>query len=136
MLNSNSRTADEELKAADFGVQIATFELEQAQAVLSGGKNHPVAGPSLRNSFSHQRRVAPRLSRKRKLPLAVEYPAMEIGDPRDLEMEIDVLSTDAVKIKPGDKVIVEHWGGDAPLLWPGPIDRACSISEKFRGAWG
>jgi HlyD family secretion protein len=41
---------------------------------------------------------------------------LEIGDPRDLEMEIDVLSTDAVKIKPGDKVLVEHWGSDAPLL--------------------
>ena len=34
-----SRTADDELKAADFGAQIATFELEQAQAVLSGEKN-------------------------------------------------------------------------------------------------
>jgi HlyD family secretion protein len=31
-------------------------------------------------------------------------------------MEIDVLSRDAVKIKPGDKVLVEHWGGDAPLV--------------------
>jgi HlyD family secretion protein len=30
-------------------------------------------------------------------------------------MEIDVLSADAVKIKPGAKVLIEHWGGDRPL---------------------
>src|SRR5512143_3916585 len=40
-----SRTADEELKAADFGAQIAAFELEQAQAVLSGGKNYAAGAP-------------------------------------------------------------------------------------------
>ena len=34
---------------------------------------------------------------------------------RDLEVEIDVLSRDAVKIHPGDPVLLEHWGGDAPL---------------------
>jgi HlyD family secretion protein len=30
-------------------------------------------------------------------------------------MEIDVLSTDAVKMKPGARVIVDHWGGPEPL---------------------
>ena len=28
---------------------------------------------------------------------------------------VDVLSTDAVEIEPGDKVIIEHWGGPKPL---------------------
>ena len=41
---------------------------------------------------------------------------LEIGDPTDLEIEVDVLSGDAVKIAPGAKVFLEHWGGDAPLL--------------------
>jgi HlyD family secretion protein len=40
---------------------------------------------------------------------------VELGDPADLEVEIDVLSRDAVKIKPGDLVFFEHWGGTAPL---------------------
>src|SRR5262249_3563553 len=40
---------------------------------------------------------------------------LELGDPADLEIEIDVLSSDAVKIAPGAKVILEHWGGDEPL---------------------
>ena len=40
---------------------------------------------------------------------------IEIGDPQDLEIEIDVLSTDAVRIKPGAELSVEHWGGESSL---------------------
>ena len=40
---------------------------------------------------------------------------IEIGDPRDLEIVVDFLSTDAVKIEPGQRVIIEEWGGEAPL---------------------
>jgi HlyD family secretion protein len=40
---------------------------------------------------------------------------LEIGDPLDLEVEIDVLSRDAVKIAPGAPVLLEQWGGDKPL---------------------
>ncbi|MCA9234031.1 MAG: HlyD family efflux transporter periplasmic adaptor subunit [Planctomycetales bacterium] len=40
---------------------------------------------------------------------------LELGDPVDLEVEIDVLSRDAVRIKPGAAVLLEHWGGDRPL---------------------
>jgi HlyD family secretion protein len=42
-------------------------------------------------------------------------PLVELGDPLDLEVEIDVLSRDAVKIHPNDLVYLEHWGGDRPL---------------------
>ena len=38
-----------------------------------------------------------------------------LGDPRDLEVEIDVLSSDSVNVKPGAVVRFEHWGGDHPL---------------------
>ncbi len=40
---------------------------------------------------------------------------IEIGNPAELECEIDLLSTDAVKVKKGAKVFLEHWGGK-PLL--------------------
>ncbi|WP_299492305.1 HlyD family efflux transporter periplasmic adaptor subunit [Acaryochloris sp. IP29b_bin.137] len=42
-------------------------------------------------------------------------PLLELGDARQLELVIDVLSTDAVKIKPGAFIQVEHWGGPHPL---------------------
>jgi HlyD family secretion protein len=42
-------------------------------------------------------------------------PLLELGDPNDLEVEVDVLSRDAVKINPDDAVLLEHWGGERPL---------------------
>ncbi len=38
-----------------------------------------------------------------------------VGDPSQLEVEVDVLSADAVKIKPGMKVLFDRWGGERPL---------------------
>jgi HlyD family secretion protein len=38
-------------------------------------------------------------------------PIIDIGDPRDLEMVVDLLSTDAVKVTPGAAVSIEDWGG-------------------------
>ncbi|MEW6600923.1 MAG: HlyD family efflux transporter periplasmic adaptor subunit, partial [Nitrospirota bacterium] len=40
---------------------------------------------------------------------------IEIGDPRALEVQVDVLSADAVKLRPGMAVLFERWGGDKPL---------------------
>ncbi len=42
-------------------------------------------------------------------------PLLEIGDPNDLEIVIEVLSRDSAMIPPGAKVELEHWGGDQPL---------------------
>lgn len=42
-------------------------------------------------------------------------PLLEIGDPRDLEIAVDFLSRDAVRIKPGDAARIESWGGDQIL---------------------
>ncbi len=42
-------------------------------------------------------------------------PLLELGNPSDLEVEIDVLSRDAVQVHPGDLVLLEHWGGKRPL---------------------
>lgn len=38
-------------------------------------------------------------------------PLVEIGDPLDLQVMADLLSTDAVRIKPGASVLVDGWGG-------------------------
>jgi HlyD family secretion protein len=40
---------------------------------------------------------------------------LELGDPSDLEVEIDVLSREAVKIRADAPVLLEHWGGDKAL---------------------
>jgi HlyD family secretion protein len=40
---------------------------------------------------------------------------MDIGDPRALEVEVDVLSADAVRLHSGTKVEFERWGGEGRL---------------------
>jgi HlyD family secretion protein len=42
-------------------------------------------------------------------------PLVEIGDPSALEIVADVLSADAVRIEPGQRVVIEGWGGAAAL---------------------
>jgi HlyD family secretion protein len=42
-------------------------------------------------------------------------PLVEIGDPVDLEIVADLLSSDAVKVEPNQRVIIDNWGGDKPL---------------------
>lgn len=42
-------------------------------------------------------------------------PLLEIGEPSDLELVIDVLSSDAVKIEANDPIRILHWGGESLL---------------------
>ena len=40
---------------------------------------------------------------------------MQIGDPNNLEIVVDYLSMDAVRIEAGQRVIIDNWGGDRLL---------------------
>ena len=108
-----SRTTEGDLNSARFGVRIADYELELARTALAWGSSvshggnvkicAPVAGRILRVLQESATVVAP------------GTPLMEIGDPQNLEVEIDVLSSDAVKIRPGSRILLEYWGGPRPL---------------------
>jgi HlyD family secretion protein len=47
--------------------------------------------------------------------VAAGQPLLEVGDPAVLEIEVEVLSRDAVRIQPGIRVLLERWGGEEPL---------------------
>ena len=47
--------------------------------------------------------------------VAAGEPLVEIGDPEDLEIVVEMLSTEAVKVQPGMRAIIERWGGEQPL---------------------
>ena len=47
--------------------------------------------------------------------VAAGEPLLDIGDPHGLEVKVEVLSADAVRISRGTKVLFERWGGDRPL---------------------
>jgi HlyD family secretion protein len=42
-------------------------------------------------------------------------PLIEVGDPDQLEVVVDLLSADAVRVEAGQHVIIEAWGGEQPL---------------------
>lgn len=42
-------------------------------------------------------------------------PLMSIGDPSRIEVVLDLLSREAVRAKPGNRVALTQWGGDVPL---------------------
>lgn len=108
-----ARMAEQEERAAEFSLKVAEFELQQARAVLSrsraGGAaeslviTSPVSGRILR-IMQESERVVPG-----------GFPLMEVGDPTDLEVRIEVLSRDGVAIQPGARVRLEQWGGSDPL---------------------
>jgi HlyD family secretion protein len=114
-------TAREEERAAQFGLQVAEFELQQARALLIRGK--PAAGgddpgaseaePLVITSPVNGRVLRVFQESARMVPSGL--PLLEIGDPTDLELRIEVLSRDGVAIRPGARVIVEQWGGEAAL---------------------
>lgn len=48
-------------------------------------------------------------------PVAAGTPLLSIGDPADLEIVADLLSTDAVRLPSGAEAVVDRWGGDSSL---------------------
>ena len=109
------RTAAEAFRSATFTADIARFELEQARAALMPARSGEVE-PDWR--FQIKSPITGRVLRVFQESTSVVTPGaslLEVGDPTDIELEIDVLSSDAVKIIPGQPVSIEHWGGDQPL---------------------
>ncbi len=112
------RVATEDVKSAQFAAQIAEFELELSRAALV--RTQPdSAGDTRTERFVIRAPVNGRILRvfqESEAAITAGTRLVEVGDPTDLEVEVDVLSTDAVKIAPGAQVMLKHWGGDEPLL--------------------
>ncbi len=112
------RTTVEDLRAAEFDIQIRDYELDLARAALL--RTRPtVAGGMQNGRFDIRSPISGYVLRVFQESETVTIPGMrllEVGDPGELEIEIDVLSSDAVKIRKGAKIYLEHWGGDEPLI--------------------
>ena len=106
-----------ELKSAEFQSRIADYELELAQAALVGEGGAGTTGPGERR-FEVRAPISGRVLRVFQESEAVVGPGtrlVELGDPADLEVLVGVLSADAVQVKSGARVVIEHWGGEEPL---------------------
>jgi HlyD family secretion protein len=102
-------TAIRQVEAADFRAQAAAHDVEVARAALTAG-----AGDVVRLLSPVRGRVL-RIPEKSERVVTAGTTLVELGDPSRLEIVVDLLSEDAVKVKPGDRVLIEGWGGDRPL---------------------
>lgn len=59
--------------------------------------------------------VVLRRSQDSAVPVTAGQPLLEFGRPDDLEIVVEALSQDAVKLAPGMSARVERWGGDGAL---------------------
>lgn len=111
------KTREAALLTAQASLRVQTFELETARAqLISPGQalsqssgaccvelRAPASGQVLRVLFESESVVA------------AGTPLVEIGDPADLEIVVDLLSAESVKIAQGAEVWIEEWGGGQML---------------------
>jgi HlyD family secretion protein len=111
------RAAIEDTRSADFALRIAEFELEQAEAAFR--RTWPTSpGEADSSRFEIRSPINGRILLVDQESAAVVTPGqklIEVGDATDLQVQVDVLSRDAVKVRPGMTVLCEHWGGGEPL---------------------
>jgi HlyD family secretion protein len=111
-LETDARVARETLSAADAGVARARHSLEAARARLL--QRSSSSGPQVTITAPVSGVVLRRYRESQSVVPAGE-PLLAIGDPKQLEIVSDLLSAEAVKIKAGDAVLIEQWGGGQPL---------------------
>jgi len=109
-------TADAALRSANHGVEVAKYQLEAAETALKYSAGTDTGDPAVRVPVR-----SPVTGRILQMPHECEGPVttgqelLVVGDPSQLEVVVDLLSADAVKVKPGMKVLFERWGGEQPL---------------------
>lgn len=113
---TEAATADLELEAAESRYRAAGFEVRRARAALRaadperGDGTEPISIVSplegqVLQTFEECERV-----------LAAGEPILEVGNPSRLEVVVDVLSTDAVRVEPGDPMLIHGWGAGDTLV--------------------
>ena len=110
---SDARMAEESANAAAFAVRETTSELQRARARLAP------PGPDQSGRVVDVRApvdgVVLKRLRESETVVPAGDPLIEIGDPRRLEIVSDLLSTDAVRVTPGARTMIEQWGGNRVL---------------------
>ncbi len=112
----SARTVETRARAADaaarHAVRVARFDLDTARAALLSSDRLQVGGVA--DAVSVRAPIAAhvlKVLQESEGPVATGQPLLEIGDSASLEVEVEVLSTHAVKIMPGSKVVLDRWGG-------------------------
>lgn len=104
-----------ELEAARFAVDVAAHELEMIRALLEAGSSGP--GPSqgvlvLRAPIDG---CLQRVHREDAGLVAPGTPLLELADRKTMEVVVDLLSTDAVRVRVGSEATLQGFGADESI---------------------
>lgn len=105
-------TAAQAVTAAEAALLMRQQELESARAALIEGEGDSASSEcctDIRAPASG--RILTVLTESEQV-VQPGTPIMEIGDPTDLEVVVEVLSSDAVRLTEGADATIERWGGD------------------------
>ncbi len=105
----------EQLEAAKFKARAAAYEVQVAKAGLIALASEQGGKPRLISLRSPSQGQVLRVLQQSERVLTAGSPIVEVGHPSQLEIVSDILSTEAVNVKPGDPVLLENWGGEAAL---------------------
>jgi len=111
---SAARQRQAELRSARFEARVAHYRLEAAKTALRFAGDS-AASETLLPIRAPVSGLVLGIARKSEGVIAGGAPIATVGDPRSLEVAVDVLSSDAVRIRPGMPVRLERWGGPQPL---------------------
>jgi HlyD family secretion protein len=98
--------AEETLRSASERARAAEADAKQARAMLAGQIDAP--GMTVVVRAPAPGRVL-RVPERSERVVAAGAPLIELGDPRSLEIVVDVLSSDGALIHPGDRVRLAEW---------------------------
>ncbi len=104
------------VEAGESAVEVARSEVEAARVILdiATGERSEEEAESLAvrapagGVVLHRHRCC-------EGSVAAGEPVLELGDPADLEVQVDLLSMDAVRVTPDMRVRLTDWGGDEAL---------------------
>src|ERR1035438_2875928 len=105
-------SAAKEQAATESALRQAEAELAEFAGNASAGTN-TILDPVQVKAPANGRVL--RIFEENARSVAAGTPVMEIGDPADLEVVVEVLSRDGAMIPPGTPVELEQWGGGEPL---------------------
>jgi len=104
-----------ELEAAKFRDQAAAADVERERAGLVSLEAQQSQTGKLVSIRPPTRCRILRILEKSERVVPFGTPIVVLSNPKRIEIVVDVLSADAVKVKPGAPVIIENWGGPKPL---------------------
>jgi HlyD family secretion protein len=110
------RLREDERRSAEFASKVAEEEVRIARAALgeqpNGGARERERSVAVTSPVSGQ---VLRVHQKSSGVVQIGSALLEVGDSRALEIVVDLLTTDAVQVSAGTPVLVQGWGGSAPL---------------------